>query len=85
MAEAPRNIKDATSDKELYKAMNTYLNKTGAADYNLPKMTGEKIMVSNKKNGPSWNFHDHVKLTWFPGREVAFASSSSPRPNKYDL
>ena len=51
MVEAPRGIKDATSDKELYKAMSTYLNRTGAADYNLPKMTGEKIMVSNKRNG----------------------------------
>ena len=39
---------DGTGEKELLKAMSTYLNKTGAADYNLPKMTGEKIMVSNK-------------------------------------
>jgi hypothetical protein len=44
MAEAKRRVNDATSDKELYKAMTTYLNKTGAADYNLPKMTGERII-----------------------------------------
>lgn len=51
MIEPKRGIKDATSDKELYKAMSTFLNRTGAADYNLPKMTGERIMVSNKRNG----------------------------------
>lgn len=44
MNEGKRRINDATSEKELIKAMSTYLNKTGAADYNLPKMTGEKIM-----------------------------------------
>ena len=48
IGEGPRRITDATSDKELFKAMSTYLNKAGAADYNLPKLTGEKIMMSNK-------------------------------------
>jgi hypothetical protein len=33
---AGRRIVDATSEKELMKAMSTYLNTTGAADYNLP-------------------------------------------------
>ena len=61
MAEAKRRVNDATSDKELYKAMTTYLNKTGAADYNLPKMTGEKIIQSNKKNRPTWNMHARTK------------------------
>jgi len=83
MQEAPRNIKDATSDKELFKAMSTYLNRTGAADYNLPKMTGEKIMVSNKRNGQTWNFHDRTKLAWFPGRDVDFKGGSSPGATKY--
>ena len=31
-----KRITDGTSEKELIKAMGTYLNKTGAADYNLP-------------------------------------------------
>lgn len=31
-----RRIVDGTSEKELMKAMSTYLNTTGAADYNLP-------------------------------------------------
>ena len=83
MVEAKRRINDATSDKELYKAMSTYLNRTGAADYNLPKMTGEKIMVSSKKNGPSWHFHDKTKLSWFPGRDVDFKGSSSPPATNY--
>ena len=43
-----RNMRDGTSDKENMKAMTTYLNRTGAADYNLPKMTGERIMLAGK-------------------------------------
>jgi len=81
--EAKRRINDATSDKELYKAMTTYLNKTGAADYNLPKMTGERIMDSNKINGPNWGLHDKTKLSWFPGRDVDFKGSSSPPATSY--
>ena len=49
-----RRIFDGTSDKELLKAMSTFLNTTGPTDYNLPKLTGERISVSNKKNMPSW-------------------------------
>lgn len=38
-----RRIVDGTSEKELMKAMSTFLNRTGAGDYNLPNLTGEKI------------------------------------------
>jgi hypothetical protein len=41
-----RRITDATSEKELMKAMSTFLNRTGAGDYNLPKLTGEKVISS---------------------------------------
>ena len=41
-----RRIVDGTSEKELMKAMSTFLNVTGAGDYNLQKLTGEKIIVS---------------------------------------
>ena len=34
--EDKRRIWDGTSQKELLKAMSTYLNKTGAGDYSLP-------------------------------------------------
>jgi len=51
--DAYRRITDGTGNVELNKAASTYLNRTGAADYNLPKLTGEKIMQSNKKNSPS--------------------------------
>ena len=44
------SMRDRTSQKELMKAMSTYLNRTGAADYNLPKMTGEKIIEANRRN-----------------------------------
>lgn len=39
---AGRRIVDGTSERELMKAMSTYLNKAGAADYNLPDLTGKK-------------------------------------------
>jgi hypothetical protein len=42
--DAYRRINDGTGEKELTKAMSTFLNRTGAADYNLPRMTGERII-----------------------------------------
>lgn len=63
--------------------MSTFLNKTSAADYNLPKMTGSKIMVSNKKNQPSWNLHSKTKISWFPGRDIEFKGKNSPPPTNY--
>ena len=83
MVEASRRITDGTSDKELYKAMSTYMNRAGAADYNLPKMTGERIVLSNKKNQPTWRLHARTKLSWFPGRDVEFKGSSSPPATSY--
>jgi len=52
--------------------MSTYLNRAGAGDYNLPKLTGDKIVTSEKKNVPAWNLSSRTKLSWFPGRDVDF-------------
>lgn len=41
---------DGTSERELMKAMSTFLNRTGAGDYNLPVLTGENISVTGKRN-----------------------------------
>ena len=65
-------MRDRTSQKELMKAMSTYLNRTGAADYNLPRMTGEKIIEANRRNQPNWSFKSRTKLSWFPERFVDF-------------
>ena len=51
-----RRINDGTNPRELLKAMSTYLNETGAGDYNLPALLGEKITQSNKKTNPNWTF-----------------------------
>lgn len=83
MIEAKRRVTDATSDKELYKAMSTYLNKAGAGDYTLPTLTGDRVPVSNKKNSPKWRMHAHTKLSWFPGRDIEFKGSSSPPATSY--
>ena len=63
--------------------MATYLNKTGAGDYNLPKLTGEKIIEANRRNQPNWSFKERTKLSWFPGRNVDFQASASPPATKY--
>jgi hypothetical protein len=48
------------------KAMSTYLNQTGAGDYNLPTLIGDKIAVSTKKTNPNWSFQSRTALAWFP-------------------
>jgi len=80
---AKRRITDGTSEKELMKAMSTFLNKTGAGDYNLPVLTGENIVVSNKKNQPNWSLKDRTKLSWFAGRDVDFRGCYSPPATVY--
>ena len=47
---------DGTSEKELMKAMSTYLNQTGAGDYNLPSLIGDKIHIAGKVTNPNWSF-----------------------------
>jgi len=78
-----RRITDGTSEKELMKAMSTFLNKTGAGDYNLPVLTGENIIVSQKKNQPNWSLKDRTKLSWFAGRDVDFRGCYSPAATIY--
>ena len=56
MYSTKRRIFDGTSEKELMKAMSTYLNKTGAGDYNMPNLIGEKIHIAGKKTNPNWSF-----------------------------
>ena len=78
-----RRIVDGTSEKELQKAMSTFLNKTGAGDYNLPALTGENIVVSGKRNQPNWTLKDRTKLAWFSGRDVDFKGCYSPPATIY--
>jgi|TARA_B110000305_G_C19347140_1_gene592326 hypothetical protein len=78
-----RRIHDGTSEKELSKALSTYLNKTGAGDYNMPRLIGEKVHASNTRNQPNWSFQSRTKLAWFPGRNVDFQASSSPKATQY--
>lgn len=42
--------------KELQRAYSTYLNVTGPGDYQLPKMTANKQIQSDKKNSPMFTF-----------------------------
>lgn len=41
-----RRMWDGTSDRELMKAMSTFLNCTGAGDYNLPDLIGRNTLES---------------------------------------
>ena len=47
-----RKIWDGTSEREVNKALTTYLNNTGPADYNLPNLVGTLSVVSGKRNHP---------------------------------
>ena len=47
---------DGTCEGALMKAMSTYLNRTGAGDYNLPNLIGGEIAIAGKKSNPNWSF-----------------------------
>jgi len=64
--------------------MTTFLNATGAGDYSLPVMTGEKQQsISSKRNAAEYSFKIKHKKTWFPHLHVDFQGSSSPPVTKY--
>ena len=63
--------------------MSTFLNLTGAGDYNLPALTGKRQFQSNKKSFPSYTLKDKTKLAWFPERYVNFVGQSSPPSTTY--
>jgi hypothetical protein len=74
---------DGTSERELHKALKTYLNCTGAGDYNIRKLIGEKMIETSKKNAPSFSFASKTKMSWFPEHHVDFLGKSSPAATKY--
>ena len=83
MRSTKRRMFDGTSEKELMKAMSTYLNQTGAGDYNLPNLIGDKIHVAGKVTNPNWSFQSRTNLSWFPERHVDFQGRSSPPVTSY--
>lgn len=63
--------------------MSTYLNETGAGDYNLPILLGEPIAQSNKKTNPEWSFQGRNKLGWYKANNNHYLATQSPPPNRY--
>ena len=78
-----KRITDGTTQKELLKAMSTYLNMAGAGDYNLPQMMGKKTSISTKNNDPIWSIQGRTKLPWCPSRRTEFIGSQSPPSTRY--
>lgn len=78
-----KRITDGTSQSALEKAQGTYLNVTGAGDYELPSLMGDFIMDGTKTNFPNWSFQSRTKQAWFPQRHVDFVGQSSPPPTCY--
>jgi hypothetical protein len=74
---------DGTTEKELDKALRTYLNTTGAGDYEARKLIGEKVVESGKKNAPNFSFAAKTKMSWFPEHHVDFVGKTSPPSTKY--
>ena len=51
-----KKISHGTSRLSLLKAFDRYLNATGAGDYDLPHLTGNKTTESKRCNTPSYSF-----------------------------
>ena len=77
-----RRMFDGTSERELIKAMTTFLNATGAGDYSLPSLDQQNV-ISSKRNAAEYSFKIKHKKTWFPHLRVDFQGSSSPAATKY--
>ena len=73
-----KRLTDGTSQRELERAQELYINRISPDAYNLPKLTGVRQIETNKGNSPLYSFRSRTKLTYFPGRDVDFAGSSSP-------
>lgn len=78
-------VSHGTSPKQIHRAFKTYLNITGAGDYNLPTKFGSTSRESLKKNQPVYTFKgsDRTKLTWFPQRHVDFVGRDAPPSTSY--
>lgn len=50
-----KRMTDGTSIHALEMAMSQYLNSTGAGDYDLPVLTGEKMVESKRRNVPTYS------------------------------
>jgi|TARA_B110000285_G_C15013299_1_gene557633 hypothetical protein len=78
-----KRITDGTSVHALEMAMSQYLNSTGAGDYDLPVLTGEKLVESKRRNVPNYSIRHKTKLSWCPERAVNFQGLCSPPSTKY--
>lgn len=59
------------------------MNRSGAADYTLPGMTGGPVAQSGKKSGANWSLRSRTKLAWYPGRDVEFKGAYAPPSTAY--
>ena len=78
-----KRLFDGTSERELMKAMSTFLNVTGAGDYTLPSLTGKNVIETGFRNSPSFSFKRRSKAGWHPNMHADFVGKSSPPPTVY--
>ena len=78
-----RNMFDGTSEREINKALSTFMNVTGPGDYHLPHLTGSGLSTSKMRNAPQWSMKRKSKPSWFPNMAVDFVGKSSPRSTLY--
>jgi hypothetical protein len=78
-----RKIWDGTSEREINKALSTYLNNTGPADYQLPNLVGNMSVISGTINNPQWTLRKKSKPGYFPHYKTELAGQSSPAASKY--
>ena len=78
-----RKLWDGTSEREINKALSTFLNNTGPGDYNLPNLVGNNSVISGMTNKPQWSLRKKSKPGYFPHYRTELAGQSSPAASKY--
>lgn len=84
--EGKKSIRDGTSERELLRAMGTWLNCTAPDNYKLPNLTGNNFqtVMSEKKNQPSFTMRARdKKMPWYPNMMVDFVGKDAPPVTKY--
>lgn len=78
-----KRIWDGTSEREINKALSTFMNCTGPGDYQLPHLVGQLSVLSGKRNQPSWTLRKKSKPGYFPHYKTELSGQASPAATKY--
>lgn len=73
-----------STQKQVNRAHDIYMNHIGPGQYQLPNLTGRKNITSKNKNGQMFSMRSKGKIpVYHPGLEDEFVGSQSPEATKY--